>query len=155
MTDRRPLAHCSMCGMEFERTNAKCEHGCPITKHCNLVRCPSCGYEFPGEAQSLSWLGRVFGGRQGRRRRRRRGREAVAENGDVVSLSDLGPGESAEMIRLACISSRQRNTLTVFGMTPGTEITLLQRRPTFVVRVGETELGLEEELAREIHVKRL
>jgi Fe2+ transport system protein FeoA len=148
-----------MCGMEFERTNSKCEHGCPITKHCNLLRCPSCGYEFPGDSKAASWFGRVFGRQRRHRRRTRRRRRnqaaVVAENGNVVSLEDLGPGESAEMIRLACISSRQRNTLTVFGMTPGTEITLLQRRPTYVVRVGETELGIEEELAREIHVKRL
>jgi len=162
----RPV-HCSMCGLDFEPGNSGCGHGCPLGTHCNLVRCPGCGYEFPGESQSLSWFGRVFGrgrgrGRYGRHRPggghgRGKGRGSAAgpaEDDSALSLLDLSTGEQAEMVRLACMSSRQRNTLTVFGLTPGIEVTLLQRRPTYVVRVGETELGLEETLAREIHVKR-
>jgi Fe2+ transport system protein FeoA len=38
-------------------------------------------------------------------------------------------------------------------MIPGSEMTLLQRHPSYVVRIGETELGLDEEIAREIFVK--
>jgi Fe2+ transport system protein FeoA len=45
--------------------------------------------------------------------------------------------------------------LTVFGLTPGTEITLLQRHPSFVLRVGETEVGLDKQIARQILVEKL
>ena len=64
-------------------------------------------------------------------------------------------GRARELLQLTCMSYTRRNTLTVFGLTPGTEITLLQRAPSFVIRVGETELGLDREIAQGIYVRRI
>jgi len=72
-----------------------------------------------------------------------------------VALDRLASGEKAELLELSCMSGSRRNTLTVFGLTPGTVITLLQRSPSFVIRVGETELGLDREIAEGIYVRRL
>jgi len=77
------------------------------------------------------------------------------QNRDAVALDRLASGEKAELLELSCMSGSRRNTLTVFGLTPGTVITLLQRSPSFVIRVGETELGLDREIAQGIYVKRL
>ena len=44
---------CALCGLDFEERDAvaSCE-GCPIKKgDCGMLRCPSCGYENPGESQ--------------------------------------------------------------------------------------------------------
>jgi Fe2+ transport system protein FeoA len=43
----------------------------------------------------------------------------------------------------------------VYGLVPGSLLVLQQKRPAFVVRVGETELAIEADIAREILVKRL
>jgi Fe2+ transport system protein FeoA len=137
--------HCSLCGLEFEKTDTVCAHGCPLGIACGHVRCPNCAFEFPEPPKSMRWLRRVFG--------RRKKIDLEALNGATVTLDRLDSGTRCELQHLGCGSNSRRNTLTVFGMTPGTEMELLQRQPSFVVRVGETEVGLDEEIAREIYVK--
>ena len=145
MANGKGNAHCPMCGMVFEKTETVCTTSCALRKGCASVRCPGCDYEFPDQERSLSWLRRIF---------RKRAATTPPDNGNRTSLEQLRSGESAELVELSCASSSRRNTLTVFGLTPGTVITLLQRSPSFVIRVGETELGLDREIARGIFVRR-
>jgi DtxR family Mn-dependent transcriptional regulator len=70
-------------------------------------------------------------------------------------LSELKEGEPAELVCLSCEHAGRRNTLAVYGLVPGSLLVLQQKRPAFVVRVGETELAIEADIAREILVKRL
>ena len=141
----KPYLHCSLCGLEFEQTDTVCAHGCPMGVTCGHVRCPNCSFEFPAPGRSARWIERLFG------RSGQNGRETAL--GATVTLDRLRSGDRCRLQRLGCGSSGRRNTLTVFGMTPGTEITLLPRHPSYVVRVGETELGLDEGIAREIYVE--
>jgi hypothetical protein len=48
---------CSFCGMEFKEEEAKkgCA-GCSLTKGCQMIRCPRCGYEMPPEP---GWIKRL------------------------------------------------------------------------------------------------
>jgi rubredoxin len=49
---------CALCGLEFEERDAvaSCE-GCPMKSGgCNMLRCPNCGYENPGEPQLLKMV---------------------------------------------------------------------------------------------------
>jgi DNA-directed RNA polymerase subunit RPC12/RpoP len=49
---------CALCGLEFEERDAvvSCE-GCPMKSgDCNMLRCPNCGYENPGEPQILKMV---------------------------------------------------------------------------------------------------
>jgi rubredoxin len=41
---------CPLCGLEFqqEEGTAACAN-CPLSKGCNMVRCPNCDYEIPLE----------------------------------------------------------------------------------------------------------
>jgi DtxR family Mn-dependent transcriptional regulator/ferrous iron transport protein A len=48
---------------------------------------------------------------------------------------------------------RSRDTLAVFGLVPGADFELLQKSPAFVLRVGETELALDSEVASRILVE--
>jgi Fe2+ transport system protein FeoA len=146
MADEREYVHCPMCGIQFERTDTICERGCVLNSGCTSVRCPGCDYEFPEHGKSATWFQRLF--------RRRRHVPRPPEGEDATTLDHMQAGERAELIQLTCMSNARRNTLTVFGLTPGTEITLLQRKPSFVIRVGETELGLDHEIAEGIYVKR-
>jgi Fe2+ transport system protein FeoA len=41
----------------------------------------------------------------------------------------------------------------VFGLGPDAEITLVQRQPACVIRIGETELALDPDIARDILVQ--
>jgi Fe2+ transport system protein FeoA len=49
-------------------------------------------------------------------------------------------------------NTSRHNALAVFGLVPGAEISVVQQRPACVVRVGETELALDTEIACEIFV---
>jgi Fe2+ transport system protein FeoA len=137
------MVACPLCGFEFERGDTYCRHGCPLQSMCDLIRCPSCDYEFPAEPA-----------RSGRRRlwpRRARSQPAVEQ---VTTVRSLAPGDRALVVSLAGGDGGRHNTLAVFGLVPGAEVELLQRRPTYVVRVGETELALEGEIAGQIVVTR-
>lgn len=74
---------------------------------------------------------------------------------DLFSLSELNEGEHAELVRLTSEKVSRRNTLAVYGLVPGSRLVLQQKRPSFVIRVGETELALEADIARELVVKRV
>ena len=50
---------------------------------------------------------------------------------------------------------RRYQRLTSLGVTPGTEIVVTQRHPSFVLKVGETDIAIDAEIADEIYVKRL
>lgn len=139
MADRYVI--CPLCGFEFERVDTLCVHGCPMRTHCNLIRCPSCDYEFPQKPKAISWFGRLF----------KHDAPAPIDCDGFRLVSDLAPGETSEVVSLGEEASR-RKTLSAFGLVPGSEITVIQQRPACVVRVGETELALDREIAREILV---
>ena len=132
---------CPLCGFEFEPEDAVCAHGCPMRSHCALVRCPACEYEFAERPSRGSWWSRLFAS----------GAPAEPEEGqcEALSVDQLRAGQTASVLSL----SGDRNRLAVFGLVPGTEVTLLQRRPACVVQVGETELALDPEIARRILVR--
>jgi len=133
---------CPMCGFEFEKTDTLCTHGCPLGSLCSLSRCPSCDYEFPKTPKTLSWLARVF--------RKTEGRPLDLPE-HVRTLRELKAGESGRVMCLGASSDRD-NALSVFGLTPGSEITLLQQQPACVVQIGETQLALDPEIAESILV---
>jgi Fe2+ transport system protein FeoA len=136
--------HCPLCGFEFGKQDTACAHGCPLGKFCKLVRCPNCQYEFPEQPEAIGLLQRLF-----------HRPPPVPERRDSIPLTELNEGESSELVCLSCAHSSRRNALAVYGLVPGSRIVLQQKRPAFVVRVGETELALEASIAADVYVKRL
>jgi hypothetical protein len=56
---------CGLCGADFTRREAEvCRKGCPISKGCGMVTCPSCGYEFPPESKIVAAISRLFRSRK-------------------------------------------------------------------------------------------
>jgi len=71
-----------------------------------------------------------------------------------VPLTLLGEGVRARVMRLDEPGSQGTAHLVALGVLPGVEVTLLQRFPAFVLRMGHTEFALDEQLARRIYVAR-
>ena|ERR1043166_4669145 len=136
--------HCPLCGFEFEKRDTACAHSCPLGRLCKLVRCPNCQYEFPERPEAIGLLQRMFHRPQ-----------PVPAHLDSIPLPELNEGESTELVCLNCAHSSRRAALTIYGLVPGCRIVLQQKRPAFVVRIGETELALEASIAAEVYVKRL
>ncbi len=134
---------CPMCGFEFDRDDTLCGHGCPLGSLCNLVRCSNCGYEFPDAPRRKSWLKKLLS----------RPHRSPRLPPDVRAVSALDPGQ---MGRVECLGQRNGSrygTLSAFGIVSGAEVTLVQRQPACVVRIGETELALDPEIAAELLVR--
>ena len=142
-TDDRRWIGCPMCGFEFDRSDTKCQHGCPLGAFCNLVSCPNCNYEFPDRPQRTSWLWRLL---------RRKDPDPLYPEG-VQTASNLRPGDKAEVVCLGSGGSSRYSALTVYGLVPGAVITLVQRQPSCVIRIDETELALDTEIADDILVR--
>ncbi|MCH7859164.1 MAG: ferrous iron transport protein A, partial [Candidatus Marinimicrobia bacterium] len=67
--------------------------------------------------------------------------------------SRLEVGKQARVAFLTPSFHKRFDRLAAFGINPGVEIRLHQRKPAFVVRLGETELALDQEIADEIYVR--
>lgn len=68
-------------------------------------------------------------------------------------LSDLRIGQSGTVVSIESRSTTRLDRLSTFGVTPGFRVTLEQRQPAYVVRVGFTELSIEREVAEEILIE--
>lgn len=70
----------------------------------------------------------------------------------VVSTEQLSVGESARVAYLSSGEQGRLLRLSALGITPGVTIRLLQRWPSFVFQCDQTEIALEQDVARHIYV---
>lgn len=72
----------------------------------------------------------------------------------VVSVDQMSTGEQARVAYIATRDYGRLQKLTSFGISPGVTVRLHQRRPAFVLECEETQLALEQTVAKEIYVLR-
>lgn len=72
----------------------------------------------------------------------------------VVSLIDIRIGDEAKIVFISSKYPARLDRLSSFGIMPGGIIKLHQKQPTYVLKIGETELALDKDLAKEIFVKK-
>ena len=135
---------CPLCGFEFDKDETLCSHGCPMGTLCNLVRCPSCDYEFPETPRAVSFVRKLLSKSEP---------QLVESTEGIRTLRDLKRGECARVMCLGARRASRHETLSVFGLELGAEVTLLQQRPSCVVQVGETTLALDTDIAKGILVR--
>ena len=70
-----------------------------------------------------------------------------------VPLHRLKPGQRAQVIELKSDNHSRLARLGALGLMPGSWLVVLQRKPALVLRVGETEISLDDVVAREILVR--
>ena len=125
---------CPLCSHEFDAREGRCAPACPLQSGCHFICCPRCGYAIADEAKSTSarWLRRW-------KRARPRGR---------ITLADLRDGEAAQIAHIQSDDPARDERLIAYGLVPGQRVTLVQKRPAFVIRVEQTELAMDEQVAR-------
>lgn len=69
-----------------------------------------------------------------------------------VPLTEWPEGVSVRVTALSRVDSPSTAHLVALGVVPGAMLTLVQRYPAFVVRIGHAEFALDQELAGRIHV---
>ncbi len=73
----------------------------------------------------------------------------------VQPLDRLGVGERGRIVYIVPREPERLVKLSSLGIVPGVTISLLQRSPAAVLRVGETTLAVDPAIASEIYVKRV
>jgi DtxR family transcriptional regulator, Mn-dependent transcriptional regulator len=70
----------------------------------------------------------------------------------VVSCDQLRVGESARVAYFCTKEHSRLLKLSALGISPGTELRLIQKWPAYVVQCEETEIALEPDVAKNIYV---
>jgi DtxR family Mn-dependent transcriptional regulator len=71
----------------------------------------------------------------------------------ITRLVDLPLGGSGSVVFIAPKSVSRLNKLAAFGVVPGSQVRLIERKPSVVLACGQTSLAVEDEIGREIYVR--
>jgi len=72
----------------------------------------------------------------------------------VVPLTELKSGESGEIAYLAASDGKKMQKLMSMGVLPGSDLELMQSFPSYIFKVGHSQFAVDDNLAREIHIRR-
>jgi DtxR family Mn-dependent transcriptional regulator len=73
----------------------------------------------------------------------------------VAPLADLVPGEQAKIVFITPESHSRLDRLTAMGLTPGSMVKLHQKKPSYVIQLGETMIAVDKDITKEIFVKKM
>jgi Fe2+ transport system protein FeoA len=135
---------CQLCGYEFDETAMSCHSSCAFNEACAVICCPNCGYQAVDEQKTrvATVLRRILSRRQ-----------TTINLLPVRPLSSMNPGQSGTVVEITSSHHARVERLQVLGLITDAPITLEQKNPTFVLRVGFTQLSVEREIADDILVK--
>lgn len=71
----------------------------------------------------------------------------------VIRLKDADVGVFYKIIFMSSKNTHRLQKISGLGLVPGSNIKILQRKPSFVVQTGETMLAIDDEIVDEIYVK--
>ncbi|HIE09514.1 MAG TPA: DtxR family transcriptional regulator [Armatimonadetes bacterium] len=71
----------------------------------------------------------------------------------TLPLSELQPGNRGRVVFITPSIHARLDRLASLGLVPGAVVRLHQKRPSVVVDVGETQLAIDQEIAKEIYVR--
>ncbi len=73
----------------------------------------------------------------------------------VAPLADLTPGDQAKIVFITPGSHSRLDRLSAMGVVPGSIVRLHQKRPSYVIQLGETMIAVDKEITKEIFVKKV
>ena len=72
----------------------------------------------------------------------------------VVRLTDFEVGLKGRIVFIVSAETSRLNRLSSMGITAGSVIKLLQKKPSFVIQVEETAIAIDPDIAKEIYMKK-
>jgi DtxR family Mn-dependent transcriptional regulator len=73
----------------------------------------------------------------------------------VHPLADLTPGDQAKIVLITPGSHSRLDRLSAMGVVPGSIVKLHQKRPSYVIQLGETMIAVDKDITKEIFVKKV
>ncbi|WP_093687485.1 FeoA family protein [Sporolituus thermophilus] len=74
---------------------------------------------------------------------------------EYIAVLCLKPGQRGRVARLQTTEEKHIHKLTAFGLFPGVEVEVEQTYPAFVLRLDNSRLAVDREIARVILVNPL
>ncbi len=71
----------------------------------------------------------------------------------VASLDELEPKDKGQVAYLQAKDKKQMQKLIIIGALPGVSIVLLQKFPSYVFQIGESQFAIDRDLAQSIYVR--
>jgi len=135
---------CSFCGNIFEEktVNKACE-GCPMSNNCNKIKCPKCNFE---NVKPIGFKWNLFA---------KRNKSPYLNNlvhDTICNITEMKAGQKAKIKRVEVSNNNDINKLIVFGITEGEILELIQKFPSYVIKVGNTKVALDKDMASSIQV---
>ena len=83
--------------------------------------------------------------------------ELARQEGDVgvVALTELKAGERGEIAYLSATDASKMQKLMSMGVLPGSDLEVTRTFPSYIFKVGHSEFAVDDELAREIFVRKV
>lgn len=72
----------------------------------------------------------------------------------IVPLTELKPSEAGEIAYLAASDDKKMQKLMSMGVLPGSQLSLVQKFPSYIFKVGHSQFAVDDTLAREIFIRR-
>jgi DtxR family Mn-dependent transcriptional regulator len=73
----------------------------------------------------------------------------------VIRLSDASIGDPYRIIFIMPKQKKRLERLSNIGILPGTVLTLIQKKPSYVLQIGETMIAVDRGIADEIYIKQV
>jgi DtxR family Mn-dependent transcriptional regulator len=73
----------------------------------------------------------------------------------VIPLKELPAGSTAKIVFITTPYHQRLSRLVNLGVVPGGKIVLHQKRPSFLLRLGGTDVAIDEQIASEIFVRKV
>ena len=73
----------------------------------------------------------------------------------VAPLADLVPGEQAKIVFITPGSHSRLDRLSAMGVVPGSIVKLHQKKPSYVIQLGETMIAVDRDITKEIFVRKV
>jgi len=71
----------------------------------------------------------------------------------VASLAQLNPGDKGKIAYIYAPQAKEFQKLITMGVLPGAPIKLIQRSPSYVFKIRQTQFAVDKELAESIYVR--
>ncbi len=76
-------------------------------------------------------------------------------DGIVYPLTRLKSGETGRVKYISTKNHKRLDHLVTLGLSPGNAIKVHQTFPTFVVKVGETDIALDQDVCNDIYIRKV
>lgn len=123
--------------------------GCFFFKNCGLIRCSACGTEFVGGSHAASFLEKI------RASFRKKKNAALRAKEGILLLSGVKERGGYRIVSMTLKNQATLARLTSYGLARGSLVDLRACSPSYLLRVGETDLALEPRVAEGIFVERV